>query len=75
MKTCIKIGISTEGAKVSEIAEKLSTLGFIPVLGKYNFEFKWAGKVTESDIRQLEEKVHKLLEGTGATVKFKTVGD
>ena len=73
MKTYLTVTFSAEGAKPSDIVERLATLGFNPAQGNYDFIYEW-GKAT--DVKEavwFADKIHATLQGTGVFFKIETV--
>ena len=49
MKTYLTVTFNSEGAKPSEIVDRLCMIGFRPTQGTYDFIYEWDKKATVKD--------------------------
>ncbi len=73
MKTYLTISFDSEGSKPSDVAERLSMLGFKPTQGNYDFVYDWGGNATVEDALWFADKVHATLRGTKVHFKIETI--
>ena len=73
MKSYIIVTFNSEGAKPSEVANKLAMLGFKPAKGNYDFFYEWSKQPTLEDAIVLADKVHEMLRGTKVIFKMETI--
>ncbi len=72
MKTYMTMMFSTEGAKPSEVADRLSNIGFKPTTGNYDFVYEWDSHATVNEAVYFADKVHELLKGMDVTFRLET---
>ncbi|MCD6523365.1 MAG: hypothetical protein J7K68_06540 [Candidatus Diapherotrites archaeon] len=73
MKTHLVIWFNSEGETVSEVTERLMSMGFRPVKGNYDFVYDWGKHANVEDALALGEKVQETLKGCGVLFKLETV--
>ncbi|HPS89631.1 MAG TPA: hypothetical protein PLC35_06630 [Methanosarcina vacuolata] len=73
MKTYLLVWFSSEGARPSEVNQRLMSLGFEPVKGSYDFVYNWNSSVSVEKILEFGDKVYLSLQGTGAMFKLETL--
>lgn len=73
MKTYLLVWFSSEGAHPSEINRRLTSLGFEPVQGSYDFVYNWNSNVSVERILEFGDKVYLSLQGTGVMFKLETL--
>ena len=73
MITYLTVTFGAEGAKPSEVVERLAMLGFKPAQGNYDFIYEWDKEATVKDAVWFADKVHATLHGTGVFFKVETV--
>lgn len=73
MKTYLLVWFSSEGARPSEVNQRLMSLGFEPVKGSYDFVYNWNNSVSVEKILEFGDKVYLSLQGTGAMFKLETL--
>ena len=73
MKTYLTIWFSSEGAKPSEVAERLQGMGFRPIKGQYDHVYDWKRNVDLEEILMLCNSVHETLKGLGVLYKIETI--
>ena len=73
METYLRVTFDSEGAKPSEIADRLLTAGFAPTHGNYDFIYDWHGSATRDQIRALSDEVTRQLKGYRVLFEIETV--
>ena len=73
MRTNVSIMVNSEGGLMSEVAERIKEIGFIPSLGMHDFRYDWKGlNVTPEKVIELIDKVQKKLKGLKVSLYFIT---
>ncbi len=73
MKTYLVVWFSTEGKPVSEVTERLMSMGFRPMSGNYDYVYDWSRDVPIDDVLGIGEQIQETLRGCGVTFKLETV--
>jgi len=73
VKTYLLVWFSSEGARPSEIDRRLTSLGFEPMQGSYDFIYNWNSTVSVEKILEFGDKVYLSLQGTGVMFKLETM--
>jgi hypothetical protein len=73
METYLRVTFHSEGAKPSEVADRLREFGFVPTQGNYDFVYDWSGSPTRDQILDLADEVTNLLRGYRVLVEIETV--
>lgn len=73
MKTYLTIWFSSDGAKTSEVTQRLLSMGFRPIRGNYDYEYDWGTRATVEDIIRLADQVHATLQGCKVAFKLETI--
>ena len=73
METYLRVTFRSEGAKPSEVADRLRTFGFTPTQGNYDFVYDWNGSANRDQILDLSDEVSRLLKGYGVLLEIETV--
>jgi hypothetical protein len=73
METYLRVTFSSEGARPSEVADKLRTFGFVPTQGNYDFVFDWNGSAGQAQVLDLCNEVTRLLRGYDVLFEVETV--
>jgi hypothetical protein len=73
MKTYLTVTFTSEGAKPSEVTDRLCMLGFKPCQGTYDFVYEWDKKATVKDAIWFGDKVHEILKGFQVLFKLETI--
>ena len=50
METYLRVTFHSEGAKPSEVADRLQEFGFSPTQGNYDFVYDWRGSASREQI-------------------------
>lgn len=73
MKTYLIVWFSSEGDVPSEVISRLTSLGFNPITGNYDFEYTWRKKPSLEQLFSFIDQIQKTLEGSKAYFKVETV--
>ena len=73
METYLRVTFDSEGAKPSEIADRLRSCGFVPTHGNYDFVYDWQGPATHDQILDLSDELTRQLRGYRVLFEFETV--
>jgi hypothetical protein len=73
MKTYLTVTFNSEGAKPSEIVDRLCMIGFRPTQGTYDFIYEWDKKATVKDAIWFGDKIHSVLKGYNDLFKLETI--
>jgi hypothetical protein len=73
MKTYLTVTFNSEGAKPSEVTDRLCMLGFKPCQGTYDYVYEWDKKATVKDAIWFGDKVHETLKGYKVLFKLETI--
>ena len=73
MKTFLIIWFNSEGAKPSDVTERLLSMGFRPIEGEYDYIYEWDSHTNIDDIIKFGDLVQNTLKGSGALFKFETI--
>ncbi len=74
VKTFVWLWFSSEGANPSDIGDRLTSMGFKPGKGFYDYVYYWRTKPDVMDLVELAKKVQLTLRGTNVFYKLETVG-
>ncbi|MEE8182728.1 MAG: hypothetical protein V3T94_01090 [Thermoplasmata archaeon] len=69
MITYLTVTFNSDGARPSEVAQRLHSLGFIPTTGNYDFMYEWGVE----EALDLADQVHLTLKGMMVSYKIETV--
>lgn len=70
MITYLSVTFSSEGARPSEIVNRLVAIGFKPTKGNFDFIYEWDKKAKIEDAIWLADKIKETLKGMD--VRFQT---
>ncbi|MEM3342314.1 MAG: hypothetical protein QW728_06435 [Thermoplasmata archaeon] len=73
MKTYLTVTFNSEGAKPSEVSERLTMLGFKPCTGNYDFVYEWDKNATVQDALWFGDRIHAILKGNSVLFKLETI--
>lgn len=73
MKSYLTLTFSSEGARPSEVVEKLHMLGFKPTTGAYDFIYDWGRNATVEDAIWFADKIQEALKGCTVQFQLETV--
>jgi len=73
MKTYLIVWFNSEGAKPSDITERLLSMGFQPMEGAYDYLYDWGSKANIDEIIKFGDLVQNTLRGSGALFKLETI--
>ncbi len=72
VRTYIRLWFSSDGARPSEIGGLLTSLGFQPSKGGYDYVYHWRKKPNIDDLLELARHVQLTLKGTKVYYKLET---
>ncbi len=73
METYLRVTFDSEGAKPSEVADRLRSFGFMPTQGNYDFVYDWNGNATHDQLIDLSDEITRLLRGYRVLFEIETV--
>jgi len=73
MKTYLVVWFSSEGKPVTEVTDRLMSMGFQPMHGGYDYVYDWGKNATTDDALTIGESVQATLRGCGVTFKLESV--
>ena len=73
METYLRVTFDSEGAKPSEVADRLKSFGFVPTQGNYDFVYDWNGSATRDQLLDLCDEVSRLLRGYRVLFEIESV--
>jgi hypothetical protein len=73
MQTYIRLTFYSEGAKPSEVIDRLCMLGFKPTRGHQDLVYEWDRNATVQDAIWFADKVHTVLEGLQVHFELETL--
>jgi hypothetical protein len=73
METYLRVTFHSEGAKPSEVADRLREFGFVPTQGNYDFVYAWAGEPTRDQLADLADEMTRMLQGYRVLVEIESV--
>jgi hypothetical protein len=73
METYLRLSFNSEGAKPSEVADRLLSCGFSPTHGNYDFVYDWQGSATREQVLDLSDEITRQLRGYRVSFELETV--
>jgi hypothetical protein len=73
VETYLRVTFHSEGAKPTEVADKLREFGFVPTQGNYDFVYDWNGSANRDQLLDLCDEVARLLRGYQVLYEIETV--
>ena len=73
MITYLTVTFNSDGAKPSDVVQRLQSLGFVPTTGNYDFMYEWGGNAGVEEAVDLADQIHLTLKGTNVLYKVETV--
>ena len=73
MKTYLIIWFNSDGARVTEVTDRLMSMGFRPMSGNYDYVYDWGREATVENTLAIGEQVQQTLKGCGVTFKLESV--
>lgn len=73
METYLRVTFHSEGAKPSEVADRLREFGFVPTQGNYDFVYTWHGSPARDQLEDLADEMTRLLQGYRVLVEIESV--
>ena len=72
MRTYLTVFHSSEGAKPSEVVERIISVGFKVQKGYYDFVYEWDEHATIEDTIYFADKIHEVLKDMGVMFRMET---
>ena len=72
VRTYLIVYFGTIGAKASEVARKLESIGFKSTYGPYDFIYDWDRDPSTDEILTLGDNIVEVLKGSGAVFNLDT---
>jgi hypothetical protein len=72
MITYLTVTFNSDGAKPSDVVQRLHSLGFVPTTGNYDFMYEWGEKAGIMEAVDLADQVHLTLKGMKVLYKIET---
>ena len=72
MKTYLVVWFSSEGKSVTEVTDRLMSMGFRPMHGNYDYVYDWDKSASMDEVFTIGEKVQETLRGCGVTFKLES---
>ena len=73
MKTYISVIFSSEGARPSEVKERLLQLGLKAMKGNYDFVYEWNKEPDIDTLIWFADKIQSVLKGMGVMFSLETI--
>jgi hypothetical protein len=73
MKTYLMVWFSSEGARPSDVMQRLMGLGFKPMKGNYDFLYEWGSIPKVEEIINLGDEVQLTLKKMNVLFKLETI--
>ena len=73
MKTYLLVWFNSNGLQPSKVIQSLTSMGFNPIKGRYDFEYDWPNRPSMDELYAFIDKVQQTLKGTNAFFKVETV--
>jgi hypothetical protein len=73
MKTYLTVMHTSEGARPSEVRDRLLGLGFQVIKGKHDFVFDWGKDIDINEILWFADRVSTALKDMGIIFSFETI--
>ncbi|MCL4326493.1 MAG: hypothetical protein M1481_06735 [Candidatus Thermoplasmatota archaeon] len=73
MKSYLLVNFSSDGAKPSDVANRLALVGFKPTHGNYDFIYDWDHEPSTDEAIVLADKIHNIMRGFDILYKMETI--
>jgi hypothetical protein len=73
MKTYLIVWFDSEGARPSEVNQRLMSMGFKPIQGAHDYVYEWDTNTDMDDILRFGDRIKMSLEGLKVMFKTETV--
>jgi hypothetical protein len=74
MKTYLIVWFNSNGARPTEVTERLLSMGFRPVGGHHDYVYEWTDNAPINEIIRIGDQVQNTLNGMGVTFRLETTG-
>jgi hypothetical protein len=73
METYLRVTFDSEGAKPTEVADRLLSCGFVPTHGNYDFVYDWQGGANRDQVLDLSDELTRQLRGFRVLLEIETI--
>jgi hypothetical protein len=73
MKTYLIVWFNSEGTRPSEVNQRLTSLGFKPIQGAYDYVYEWDTNTEVNEILRFGDRIQMSLKGFNVMFKIETV--
>jgi hypothetical protein len=73
METYLRVTFDSEGAKPTEVADRLRSFGFAPTHGNYDFVYDWQGGASRDQVLDLCDELTRQLRGYRVLLEIETI--
>ncbi|MGB0653707.1 MAG: hypothetical protein ACPGQL_10965 [Thermoplasmatota archaeon] len=73
MKTYLQVLFNAEGARPSEVHERLQGLGFEATTGAHDFVYNWPNSARVQEVLDFGDQIQAALQGTGCLFEMETI--
>jgi hypothetical protein len=73
MKTYLIVWFNSNGAKPSDVTERLLSMGFRPIEGQHDYVYDWGTTPDVNDVLKIGDQVQNVLKGSGVLFKLETI--
>ncbi|MHC1624744.1 MAG: hypothetical protein ACXQS2_01930 [Methermicoccaceae archaeon] len=73
MKSYLMVWFNSEGAEPSEITRALTSLGFKPIKGNYDYVYEWSSSADVDEVLSFGDRVRMTLKGMSVLFRIETV--
>ncbi len=75
IRTYLRVIFNSEGARPSQVVDRLQNLGFRPITGYYDFVYEWPSKATVREAINFADLIHETLRGLGVFFELTTLSE
>lgn len=73
MKTYLVVWFHSEGSEPQRVVDRLTSFGFKPMQGAYDFVYSWPQKPDVDELIAFADKVHNTLKGLDVLFKLESM--
>ncbi|MFQ6106068.1 MAG: hypothetical protein ACE5QF_00560 [Thermoplasmata archaeon] len=73
MITYLTVTFNSDGARPSDVVQRLQALGFVPTTGNYDFMYEWDKNAGVEEAIDLADQIHHTLKGMKVLYKVETI--
>ena len=74
VKTYMIVWFNSNGAKPTQVTERLLSMGFRPVGGQYDYVYEWNENAPISEVIKIGDQVQNTLQGMDVIFRLETIG-